>query len=120
VVCGGGIEAAAGYVPGLRGQIEDSKAEERSNNMNLNAKEIEKVYRESASDAFMIYSQGMFYASVCSSLGDEETTTKMQSLPCGTIQGWTPSKNEKFASGELNPSPCNDQPDTHKHYLFNI
>ena len=67
---------------------------------------------------FEIYAEGLFYASVCSSLGQVETEARMQREFCGTRKGWTLSTEGNFASGEPNPNPCDNYPKTHKHYLF--
>ena len=67
---------------------------------------------------FVVYSEGLCFASVCSSLGAERTAHRMRSeSPSGTENGWCLA-NEAFASGEPNPCPCNHYPKTHKHYLF--
>ena len=66
---------------------------------------------------FVVYSEGLFYASVCSSLPTEEVEKRMKERLCGTHNGWSRSE-DKFADGHDNPCPCNHQPETHKHYLF--
>lgn len=67
---------------------------------------------------FVIYGEGLFYASVCSNLPAEEVAARMHAHLCGTTKGWTPSDEQAFANGEPNPSPCNVWPATHTHYLF--
>lgn len=67
---------------------------------------------------FTVYAEGLFCASVCSSLGQGETEARMQAKECGTDKGWTPSADKSFASGQPNPCPCDRSPKTHKHYLF--
>ncbi len=66
---------------------------------------------------FVVYSDGIVYQSVCSSLGDEETLQRMQGTVSGTSNGWQFAK-EPFRNGEPNPCPCDQHPETHKHYLF--
>ena len=66
------------------------------------------------------YSVGIVCASVCSSLSSEETKLKLNvENPTGLKQGWDFSKDKTFKSGQSNPCPCEDNPKTHKHYLFN-
>lgn len=67
---------------------------------------------------FTVYAEGLFYASVCSSLTKEQTQDRMAARPSGTSFGWQLSEDEKFANGQPNPCPCDQQPDTHTHYLF--
>lgn len=68
---------------------------------------------------FAIYSYGIVYCSVCSSLSIEETTKRVnKENPTGSELRWQLSKNPTFASGTPHPCPCHDAPDTHKHYLF--
>jgi len=65
-----------------------------------------------------VYSTGIFYCSVCT---DEEPGAMLEQVnmlsPAGTAHGWKIAE-EPFKSGEPNPSPCNDKPETHKHYLL--
>ena len=67
---------------------------------------------------FMVYSEGLLYAWVCSPLHHSEVESRMASRPCGTRHGWTLSDHSELASGESNPCPCEDDPETRKHYLF--
>lgn len=62
-----------------------------------------------------VYSEGLFFASVCTSLTDDEATERM--WPSGTRLGWGIAE-EDFADGTPNGSPCPDNPDTHRHLLF--
>lgn len=66
---------------------------------------------------FEIYSKGLCYTSVCSSLPRPEVEKRMRLELTGINHNWTLAK-KKFRSGELNPCPCNENPKTHKHYLF--
>ena len=67
---------------------------------------------------FEIYSTGLAFCSVCSSLTPEKTTDRLNlEMPTGISSEWKIS-DSAFSSGESNPCPCNLYPDTHKHYLF--
>lgn len=67
---------------------------------------------------FTIYSSGLVYCSVCSSLTLEETTARLNTeQPTGIASPWALA-DEPFKGGEPNPCPCNSNPETHKHYLF--
>lgn len=70
-------------------------------------------------DEFVIYSEGIVCASVCSSLPIEEVKARMAAHFTGTSSQWTLSEDPTFKGGEPNPCPCNEHPETHKHYLFN-
>lgn len=64
---------------------------------------------------FSVYSEGLCFASVCTSLTNEEAAARM--LPAGTDRGWRVS-TEDFRDGTPNGSPCPQQPETHRHLLF--
>jgi hypothetical protein len=69
---------------------------------------------------FATYAVGVVCASVCSSLGLEEITRRLnEERPTGIDSPWVPSKLTNFASGEPNPCACERSPETHTHYLFN-
>lgn len=76
----------------------------------------ERVEEESG-DSFVIYSEGLLFASVCSSLKKEEVERRMARIPCGTTNGWTLSSKD-FNNGSPNGCPCDQKPTTHHHYLF--
>lgn len=86
----------------------------------MNGEKIEQAYQKAEGDDFEVYRMGLCYSSVCSSLGDEETVRRMQSLPAGTTHGYQLSKKENFTTGETNSYPCEQRPKTHKHYLFEV
>jgi hypothetical protein len=66
---------------------------------------------------FTIYSLGICYASVCTSLTNREATRRLNSeQPVNS--GWKVSKDKKFHSGQPNPCRCEDNPKTHRHILF--
>lgn len=67
---------------------------------------------------FTIYSNGICFCSVCSSLSPEETEMRInRENPSGTLGGWLLTEDD-FMDGDPNPVPCNENPETHKHYLF--
>jgi hypothetical protein len=67
---------------------------------------------------FTIYSIGLIYASVCSSLPADEVAARMRMEPTG-VHHWVPSTDATFSDGTSpNPCPCEQYPETHKHYLF--
>ncbi len=80
--------------------------------------EIQRDYDAAEGEEFNVYSMGLVYASVCSSLGDDATAKRMQALPSGTTQGHSLAVDATFATGQSNPCPCELKPQTHKHYLF--
>ena len=69
-------------------------------------------------DVFVIYASGLVLASVCSSLPQDEVEKRMKQVITGTRAGWCFAKGESFADGEPKPSPCNEPPKTHNHYLI--
>jgi len=70
-----------------------------------------------AEEEFEVYSEGIIYASVCSSLAQAEVEKRMALRLCGAREGWKLSQR-KFSGGEDNPTSCGLKPETHKHYLF--
>jgi len=69
---------------------------------------------------FEAYSIGIVCASVCSRLSKEDTKERMnRENPTGLEHGWDFCKDKTFKTGQPNPCPCEDEPETHKHYLFN-
>jgi hypothetical protein len=69
---------------------------------------------------FEAYSIGFVCASICTSLPIEEAVKRMNDEhPAGTMNGWMLSKDTNFRQGKPNPCPCEDHPETHKHYLLN-
>ncbi len=66
-----------------------------------------------------IYSNGLCYCSVCTSMDDPkeiEAEVNRQN-PTGLISRWKISK-DLFNTGKKNPNVCNQNPETHKHYLL--
>lgn len=68
---------------------------------------------------FEVYGYGLCYASVCSSLPQDEVEHRMAADYTGISSGWVLSSDAKFADGRPNPCPCDANPATHIHYLFN-
>ena len=68
---------------------------------------------------FEVYSIGIVHASVCTSLSDEEATKRINAEhPTGTSSMWAVSKSATFRDGNPNPCPCERNPKTHRHILF--
>jgi len=68
----------------------------------------------------IIYSKGFVHCSVCAlaSLSVEEITRFVnKENPTGLTHGWSVS-DEPFKGGQPNPCPCDQEPETRKHYLF--
>lgn len=73
----------------------------------------------SANYDFLVYSHGVVHSSVCSSLTPEATVERINlENPTRISSPWALSKDKTFRTGEPNPCPCEDFPETHKHYLF--
>ena len=83
----------------------------------LTVESIEKAYKDAQGEDFVVYTQGLCYASVCSALSRETTVQRMHSIPSGTTNGWTLA-DKGFSDGTSNPHPCEQQSETHQHYLF--
>lgn len=64
---------------------------------------------------FTVYAEGLCMASVCTSLSDEDATERM---PATGISSRWQIADEPFRDGTPNGSPCPDNPDTHRHLLF--
>lgn len=67
-----------------------------------------------------IYGTGIIYSSVCTNIESRERIEELVNIrnPSGISSEWKISKDLKFATGENNPSPCDQKPDTHQHYLM--
>lgn len=79
--------------------------------------DLEAAIRKEEGDDFEVYSEGLVYASVCSSLPEQEVVARMRRRISGTKGGWVMAAGG-FADGTANPHPCDRKPDTHRHYLF--
>lgn len=81
-------------------------------------KEKFKPFYEDAGYEFIVYSNGICAASVCTSLSVKEATRRINLVnPTGISSRWKPSK-ESFRTGESNPCQCEEYPKTHRHILF--
>ena len=78
---------------------------------------LEAAITAEEGDEFVVYSEGLVNASVCSSLGLKETVDRMGRRLNG-VNGWYLSEDKEFAAGQPNPCPCDRNPKTHQHYLF--
>jgi hypothetical protein len=65
----------------------------------------------------VVYSQGLFYSSVCvpKNITPEDIVAGM--FPAGTSRGWKVSEDPTFRQGKPNPCPCNQDPER-LHYLM--
>lgn len=74
-------------------------------------------------EKIQIYSVGACSASACvdNSCSIEEVAAELnRQYPTGILNDWAPSMDEYFADGvNTNPCPCQTNPETRKHYLFN-
>lgn len=69
-------------------------------------------------DDFIVYSEGICFASVCTTLSVDDATKELNTRrPSGLHHGWSLSK-ESFATGQSNPCAC-DQDAARRHMLFN-
>lgn len=67
---------------------------------------------------FEVYSIGLCFSSVCTSLTPAEAEVRMNAeQPTGISSPWKISPRKTFASGHPNPCDCRERPG-HKHYLF--
>ena len=67
-----------------------------------------------------VYSTGIVHCSICTNIESVEEIERIVNLknPTGISSYWRVSKNKNFRGGEPNPCPCDQKPDTHKHYLM--
>jgi hypothetical protein len=69
-----------------------------------------------------VYSIGLCNLSVCAlkDISIEEITEEInKEHPTGLNHGWTFSDHDTFGDGTAMPCPCDTDPETRKHYLFN-
>jgi hypothetical protein len=87
-----------------------------------NTKRLIRTYEEWAAtnpvSELIVYSEGLCFASVCTSLDDGELDRRMSARPATATHGWVRSTDPYFAGGQPNPCPCELQPETHRHVLF--
>ncbi len=72
---------------------------------------------EAKPDEFVVYRQGLCFASVCSSLPEHEAIARMEGIPSGTSHGWSLA-DEPVNGHTSNIIPCDTKPQSHKHFLF--
>ena len=66
----------------------------------------------------VVYRIGPIYASVCTKLDDEATTSFLNEYePSGISTDWAVSEDEHFHTGQTNPCECHDDPER-RHVLF--
>ncbi len=83
------------------------------------SKEGQALFAYRDTDDFRVYTSGLYYASVCTSLSPEEAERRINEIhPSGTTNGWKLSTDENFHTGGANGCPCQQKPDTHRHLLF--
>lgn len=83
-------------------------------------KDEDHLMTMSSAKDFEAYSIGFVAASICTSLPIEEAMKRMnEENPAGTQHGWMLSEDKTFRGGQPNPCPCDQNPETHKHYLLN-
>lgn len=70
-------------------------------------------------DAVEVYNVGLCYLSVCVPKDMPIERVEAAANVCEPT-GVTPWKksDDAFKGGEVNPCPCNDKPNTHRHYLL--
>lgn len=69
----------------------------------------------------IIYSTGIVACSVCASndLSPEQVEEEVNRIsPTGISSNWRISEEETFKDGIPNPCPCEQNPETRKHYLL--
>lgn len=67
------------------------------------------------------YAVGICAASVCAAADaspDEIADAINASYPTGISSRWRVSGDPTFASGEPNPCPCNEEPESRRHWLL--
>ncbi len=72
-------------------------------------------------DTVHVYTFGVCHMSVCAPKDMErDEVRRLANLkhPTGLKHTWEFSNNPKFATGQPNPCPCNEHPETRLHYLM--
>jgi len=87
----------------------------------LTKEEYQSIKAKMAHGGFKVYASGVCSMSVCAdnqlSVDEIEMLANIY-CPTETESEWEISK-DKFRDGKDNPCPCDQNPDTHKHYLLN-
>lgn len=76
-------------------------------------KEVEKALPSMQTPEFAVISERLLSKQVCTSLPDDEATARVNAIPSGTSHGWQLSTEPVNA-----PVACADQPETHRHLIF--
>lgn len=77
---------------------------------------VEQVEREMPTQStpeFTRIRENLFQVQVCTSLTDEEAAERVNRVPSGTSFGWVLATDRGLA-----PVPCDDNPQTHRHLIF--
>lgn len=75
-------------------------------------------HKQLSDGVFTAYTVGLVFASVCTTLPDEQATTRMNELhPTGIGSRWQIA-DQPFANGDPNGSPCDQCPEAARHLLF--
>lgn len=72
----------------------------------------------SYSETLTVYGEGLVFASVCTSLDNEAADAAMAARPAVGSRGWIRSAETHFDGGQTNPCPCDQEPDTRRHVLY--
>ena len=99
-------------------QVERASQVELSERSKTIIRAHEEWQAANPANELMIYDEGLCYASVCTSLGDEELDRRMAARPATETRGWVRSEDTHFVGGQPNPCPCEHRPETHRHVLF--
>ncbi len=67
-----------------------------------------------------VYSNGFCHCSVCTNIEGIALIENAVNAknPTGIKSRWKVSKQIAFDSGQPNPCPCDQKPETHSHYLM--
>ena len=67
-----------------------------------------------------VYSHGVVHCSICTNIDSISLIENLVNAknPTGIRSRWKVSKQIAFDSGQPNPCPCDQKPETHKHYLM--
>jgi hypothetical protein len=71
-------------------------------------------------DELEVYSNGLVHCSVCTNIKDPRNIEMQTNIknPTGISSSWKIDKEPNFHTGQTNPCPCENKPNTHKHYLM--
>ncbi|HYF26553.1 MAG TPA: hypothetical protein VD931_12510 [Baekduia sp.] len=72
-------------------------------------------------DPVIIYSSGIIYTSACADAAltvEEVAAVVNDRSPTGISSPWRLAEAPTFVGGEPNPCPCEQHPDTRRHWLL--